>query len=648
MAHSVGGWLRRNFWSESDAHREQQEQSAAHNDRNRAERGNSSAGIGQAMIHGVWGKFKRALSDLLSARAENFQLPNIVVIGQETSGKSSVLENITKCAIFPRDRGACTKRPIRVRLIPPEALESVDSLSPIKITVESETFTSVEAAREKIWLHMAQYSGVSISADELQVTVKSPDVPELELVDTPGIREYPPEARDTSKTVASQYVNEADSVVLCVIPATSTRLTSNQALGMVKDAGKQPSSIVALTMIDQVHDDDVHDFVISRVKQQNDEAIESFSACIALANRRNNHHFTLAQAHELDMDMARHIQSFASSNVSGFLGVQSLINAVMSLFYSVMHSTWKPKALSDLQAQKKELHKKLQDLGEPPEDVHGQQLAELICAAVAIFAHGERNHHSLSFWNQILNTISDNNASNMLVTTESGILQHAKTYCKAVCARKNLDQIKQLVLQYIASLPFVLIDGIFVIDSFGHYATVPGSYESRPRGSVLEELDDSFQLDPSILTTGNIGNHHNYTERGLPVLKAPKRAERFYTCAKQCANTAYKQVLEMDRCAKIVVRRIDQHDCSSSNNGHLDTLNNAVCNALMDDDPCSQIEALLLDLVNAVYNDKENSAILGGNFAFSTAECEAFSRERYELHQKIERVRYVKQRIENL
>lgn len=48
--------------------------------------------------------------------ADFLTLPQLVVIGTSNAGKSSLLENITKCAIFPRDKKPCTKFPLRLRI----------------------------------------------------------------------------------------------------------------------------------------------------------------------------------------------------------------------------------------------------------------------------------------------------------------------------------------------------------------------------------------------------------------------------------------------------------------------------------------------------------------------------------------------------
>ena len=45
-----------------------------------------------------------------------YEVPKVIVIGAESSGKSSLLENITKCPIFPRNTSICTRQPIHLKL----------------------------------------------------------------------------------------------------------------------------------------------------------------------------------------------------------------------------------------------------------------------------------------------------------------------------------------------------------------------------------------------------------------------------------------------------------------------------------------------------------------------------------------------------
>ena len=43
-------------------------------------------------------------------------MPRVIVVGGKSAGKSSLLEMITKCPIFPRHSDFCTKMPIKLQL----------------------------------------------------------------------------------------------------------------------------------------------------------------------------------------------------------------------------------------------------------------------------------------------------------------------------------------------------------------------------------------------------------------------------------------------------------------------------------------------------------------------------------------------------
>lgn len=64
-----------------------------------------------------FGRFHAAMQGVKSfVPRSDFSLPKVIVIGGKSAGKSSLLENITKCSVFPRDRDLCTKRPVKLQL----------------------------------------------------------------------------------------------------------------------------------------------------------------------------------------------------------------------------------------------------------------------------------------------------------------------------------------------------------------------------------------------------------------------------------------------------------------------------------------------------------------------------------------------------
>ena len=77
-------------------------------------RGNS---ICQQLQNSSYGGFHAAVHDIKSyLPMVEFKLPTVIVVGGRSAGKSSLLENITKCAIFPRDSALCTKMPVKLQL----------------------------------------------------------------------------------------------------------------------------------------------------------------------------------------------------------------------------------------------------------------------------------------------------------------------------------------------------------------------------------------------------------------------------------------------------------------------------------------------------------------------------------------------------
>lgn len=75
--------------------------------------------IGKQIRSSAYGMFVDALADIESiipAADFKLELPRVVVVGERSVGKSSLLENFTKCPIFPRGKGTCTKMPVRLQL----------------------------------------------------------------------------------------------------------------------------------------------------------------------------------------------------------------------------------------------------------------------------------------------------------------------------------------------------------------------------------------------------------------------------------------------------------------------------------------------------------------------------------------------------
>jgi hypothetical protein len=102
-------------------------------------------------------------------KTDTFKLPQVIVIGGENVGKSSLLENITKCAVFPRAKQQCTKTPIRLRLQHVERAEEAQIW--IEFKGKKEVLKSREEILKKVTTIMDAFGQDDIKSDEIVISI---------------------------------------------------------------------------------------------------------------------------------------------------------------------------------------------------------------------------------------------------------------------------------------------------------------------------------------------------------------------------------------------------------------------------------------------------------------------------------------------
>ena len=112
------------------------------------------------------------------------ELPQIVVVGGQSSGKSSVLEAIVGRDFLPRGTGIVTRRPLLLQLV--KTADGVAESGEF-LHLPGKRFASFDAMREEIERETERTcENKSVSPTPIQLTVSSPHVPNLTLVDMPG------------------------------------------------------------------------------------------------------------------------------------------------------------------------------------------------------------------------------------------------------------------------------------------------------------------------------------------------------------------------------------------------------------------------------------------------------------------------------
>lgn len=159
------------------------------------------------------------------------QLPSIVVIGSQSSGKSSVLEAIVGHEFLPKGSNMVTRRPIELTLInTPDSPVEYGEFPALGLGRISD-FTQIQ--RTLTDLNLAVPEADCVSDDPIQLNIYSPTVPDLSLIDLPGYiqisaHDQPEELKGRIAALCDKYI-QAPNVILA-ISAADVDLANSTAL----------------------------------------------------------------------------------------------------------------------------------------------------------------------------------------------------------------------------------------------------------------------------------------------------------------------------------------------------------------------------------------------------------------------------------
>ncbi|XP_022243093.1 dynamin-1-like [Limulus polyphemus] len=165
------------------------------------------------------------LQDAVSAAGVELEvdLPQIAVVGEQSAGKSSVLENFIGKEFLPRGTGVVTRRPLVIHLFySPDKEYAIFNHQPNK------TFTDFKEIQQEIIVETDRETGKTknVSAKPITLRIYSPNVlQDLTVVDLPGLTKVP--VGDQPKDIAVQiqnmvkeFISQPNCLILVVTPAT--------------------------------------------------------------------------------------------------------------------------------------------------------------------------------------------------------------------------------------------------------------------------------------------------------------------------------------------------------------------------------------------------------------------------------------------
>lgn len=180
-------------------------------------------------------------------------LPQIVVVGAQSSGKSSVLENLVGRDFLPRGSGIVTRRPLILQLIQTGSGEEYGEFSHKSGT----RFTRFEDIRTEIAAETDRVAGKNLGVVDRPILLKihSPNVVNLTLVDLPGmarnpVGDQPQDIEARIHAMVKKYAEKSNAIILAVQAANQDVATSDAVkLANQVDPGHQ-RTVGVLTKVD--------------------------------------------------------------------------------------------------------------------------------------------------------------------------------------------------------------------------------------------------------------------------------------------------------------------------------------------------------------------------------------------------------------
>jgi hypothetical protein len=255
-----------------------------------------------------------AISKLELVQSLNLRTPQIIVIGSEKAGKSTLLERLTFFPIFPMRKEMSTLCAIRVHLrrkensncatvhvrnratgeidpireITPMPLESLASFLQKLMDEMSIAFAESDAGKEKMKDVRFQKKKPIIVDREIVIKVEVPYCPDLDLLDLPGIVAQPDFLRlDTYELAKDIIQKEKDHSIFMLVEKASTPFTHCTTLDILPKE-LHDKTIGVITHLDSVPSEDgrfVDELIMEKLDPENENYVTLGSSWMGCAGK---------------------------------------------------------------------------------------------------------------------------------------------------------------------------------------------------------------------------------------------------------------------------------------------------------------------------------------------------------------------------
>jgi hypothetical protein len=202
------------------------------------------------------------------------QVPQMVVTGGQSAGKTSFIESMVNFRVGPTDKGTATRCPVRYVL-------RNDAGSEVKYFVDDELIAGAtneekrERLRNTVLKNMDRMCGMKFSETPIVVQIQDPDVVNMDIIDLPGLQDpKEPTAQEIGKIVRSYLT--IPNVIPVVIAKAEKSADTQMDVAQLEDHGLILSNALLIVnqfnkqLVDLHSIDDVQDWMMTYKKKFKD------------------------------------------------------------------------------------------------------------------------------------------------------------------------------------------------------------------------------------------------------------------------------------------------------------------------------------------------------------------------------------------
>jgi GTP-binding protein EngB required for normal cell division len=319
---------------------------------------------------------------------KDISIPKLAVVGSQSSGKSSILNSILGMDILPTGSNMVTRGPLQLELVQSvtdvKAVfgEYIDSewveIKSIKIQYPDPTMEQKYEISSIIKSITNQYAGegMNITDKPIYLRIYSPNIPNLSLVDLPGLtmvactdKGQPKDIKDKIRTLLHSYIDNPETIILAVMPAR-TDIEADIALDLIKECDSEGKRTIGiLTKLDLMNEGtDVTNYLENRVSKDLQLKLGYFG--IKNRSKMDMSSMNVLDGLKSEHEFFKNHRIYSNNKYKDNLGIPSLCKNLSSVLVKSLKRNL-PTILEKINSELIINEKELEKLGNPiPQDDH--------------------------------------------------------------------------------------------------------------------------------------------------------------------------------------------------------------------------------------------------------------------------------------